>query len=221
MDVTSSPSTNLPTWLESLLTEKFFEACIVHEDAKKNEKNIFCIDCCGTICPHCIYLHNSHRLLQIRKYVYHNVIRVEDAEKLMDCAYVQAYVANKAKCVFLNPRPQTKPCRNSSSICISCDRSLQYPYVFCSISCKINQILRDKEMMSKYLHECKVLTLPEPGSEDGFMTPESVHEPVLLFGSTEIVRKKRSSKYEVPTAELMTETTVNRRKSMPCRSPIN
>lgn len=55
----------LPRWLTALLTEKFFNACIIHEDAKKNEKNIFCFDCSEGICPHCTSLHCSHRLLQV------------------------------------------------------------------------------------------------------------------------------------------------------------
>ncbi|KAK3033765.1 hypothetical protein RJ639_034207 [Escallonia herrerae] len=82
-------SLHLPRWLEALLAEKFFNACIIHEDEKKNEKNIFCLDCCESICPHCLTPHRSHRLLQIRRYVYHDVIRLGDAEKLMDCASVQ------------------------------------------------------------------------------------------------------------------------------------
>ncbi|KAL7203745.1 hypothetical protein ACSBR2_016909 [Camellia fascicularis] len=41
-------SSHLPRWLEALLGEKFFNACIIHEEAKKNEKNIFCLDCCDS-----------------------------------------------------------------------------------------------------------------------------------------------------------------------------
>ena len=55
----------LPRWLEALLREKFFNACVIHEYAKKNEKNIFCLDCCTSICPHCLSPHRSHRLLQV------------------------------------------------------------------------------------------------------------------------------------------------------------
>ncbi|KAI3829173.1 hypothetical protein L1987_03289 [Smallanthus sonchifolius] len=237
----SSSSQRLPAWLESLLSETFFNACMVHEDAKKNEKNIFCLDCCEAICHHCLDLHNSHRLLQIRRYVYHDVIRVGDAEKLMDCSYVQAYTTNSAKVVFLNPRPQTRACRNSSSNCISCERGLQDPYLFCSISCKINQIMRNNGMMSEYLHKCEVLTLPEPGSDDWFMTPDSVFEPsvdrltIACTATTEIVRRKRTSKFEIspaspeayiPAARVanipsVLETIGNRRKGMPRRSPFN
>ncbi|MBA0579110.1 hypothetical protein Gorai_021375, partial [Gossypium raimondii] len=88
-------SSHLPRWLQVLLTEKFFNACVIHEEAKKNEKNVYCLDCCISICPHCLSPHSSHRLLQIRRYVYHDVIRLDDATKLMDCASVQVIIHNK------------------------------------------------------------------------------------------------------------------------------
>lgn len=65
LQVESSSSTKLPPWLESLLSETYFIPCMIHEDAKKNEKNIFCLDCCEAICHHCLDLHTSHRLLQV------------------------------------------------------------------------------------------------------------------------------------------------------------
>uniref|UniRef100_A0A5B7AVE0 B box-type domain-containing protein n=1 Tax=Davidia involucrata TaxID=16924 RepID=A0A5B7AVE0_DAVIN len=210
-------SSHLPRWLEVLLGEKFFNACIIHEDAKKNEKNVYCLDCCESICPHCLSPHRSHRLLQIRRYVYHDVIRLSDAEKLMDCAFVQSYTTNSAKVVFLNQRPQTRPFRGSGNICITCVRGLQDPYLFCSLSCKIQHILRTEGRLSEYIHECEYLTLPEPGLDDGQMTPDSVLEPagslrtysgssgsgggaggvdcrtLACTATTEIVKKKRSS----------------------------
>ncbi|GJV01716.1 putative PLATZ transcription factor family protein [Tanacetum coccineum] len=228
----------LPTWLENLLKETFFNVCMIHENAKKNEKNIFCVDCCEAICHHCVVDHNSHRLLQIRRYVYHDVIRVDDVEKLLDSSLIQAYKNNKAKVMFLHSRLQTRPCRSSSN-CINCDRSLQEPHLFCSISCKINQIMKTNGLMSDYLRECKVLTLPEPGSEDGLLTPDSVLEPDMsgstgtcidhvstsCTATTEIVRKKRTTKYESPVAarkcHAPVEVAVNRRKSVPRRAPFH
>ncbi|CAL5340226.1 unnamed protein product [Camellia sinensis] len=236
-------SSNLPRWLESLLREKFFNACIIHEESKKNEKNIFCLDCCDSICPHCLSPHRSHRLLQIRRYVYHDVIRLGDAEKLMDCALVQSYTTNSAKVVFLNQRRQTRPCRGAGNICTTCDRGLQDPYIFCSLSCKLRHILRTESssLLSKYIFECEYLTLSEPGFDDGQMTPDSVLE---LAGSlrtssgssggaaggmgctatTEIVRKKRSG---VPMFRAACRPVsgisvglMNRRKGTPHRSPL-
>ncbi|KAJ0110665.1 hypothetical protein Patl1_00225 [Pistacia atlantica] len=158
-ELVSSP---LPRWFEVLLTEKFFNACIIHEEEKKNEKNIFCLDCCTSICPHCLSLHNSHRLLQIRRYVYHDVIRLDDAAKLVDCDYVQPYITNSAKVVFINQRPQTR-LRSSGNICNTCDRALQDSYLFCSLSCKINYLLSIQGGFSKFFFECKYLPLPESG----------------------------------------------------------
>ncbi|KAL7233565.1 hypothetical protein ACSBR1_017228 [Camellia fascicularis] len=210
-------SSHLPRWLEALLGEKFFNACIIHEEAKKNEKNIFCLDCCDSICPHCLSPHRSHRLLQIRRYVYHDVIRLGDAEKLMDCAFVQSYTTNSAKVVFLNERPQTRSCRGSGNICFTCERGLQDPYLFCSLSCKIQHILRTEGKLSSYIFECLYLTLPESGFDDGQMTPDTVLEQAGSLrtssgssgsggvagevgcrtmgctATTEIARKKRSS----------------------------
>ncbi|GAB4844339.1 hypothetical protein Ancab_037703 [Ancistrocladus abbreviatus] len=221
---TSTPALQkalIPRWLEVLLGEKFFSPCLIHELAKKNEKNTFCLDCCIGICPHCLSAHRSHRLLQIRRYVYNDVIRLDDAEKLIDCAAVQAYTANSAKVVFLNQRPQTRPFRGSGNTCNTCDRSLQDPFLFCSLSCKVVHLLRTEGGISNHLLECSYLPLPELGREiysafdNGLMTPDSVLEPAGSVGTssgssggstggvgcrtigctatTEIVRKKRSS----------------------------
>ncbi|GKV12877.1 hypothetical protein SLEP1_g23967 [Rubroshorea leprosula] len=234
----------LPQWLQVLLTEKFFNACIIHEEAKKNEKNIYCLDCCTSICPHCLSPHHSHRLLQIRRYVYHDVIRLDDAAKLMDCAFVQSYITNSAKVVFINQRPQTRQFRGSGNICSTCDRSLQDPYLFCSLSCKINYFLRTHGGLSQLIFDCKFLSLPEPGLDDGEMTPDSVLEAagstrtssdsdghdgdwcrtLACTATTEIVRKKRSSLKVCrsicsPVSEV-SANLINRRKKTPQRAPL-
>ncbi|VFQ83387.1 unnamed protein product [Cuscuta campestris] len=77
----------------------------------------------------------------VRRYVYQNVIRLEDLEKLIDCAYIQPYTINSAKVIFLNQRTQSKSCNNnktSASSCFTCDRILQDPFSFCSLSCKVD-----------------------------------------------------------------------------------
>ncbi|KAK4269777.1 hypothetical protein QN277_022890 [Acacia crassicarpa] len=209
-------SSHVPLWLQVLLTEKFYNACIIHEEAKKNEKNVYCLDCCTSLCPHCLPPHRSHRLLKIRRYVYHDVIRLDDAAKLIDCSFVQSYTTNSAKVVFLNQRPQTRNFRGSGNFCSTCDRNLQDPYQFCSLSCKIDYLLRTKNGLSGYLFECTYLPLPDSGFDNGgLMTPDSVLEPagsnrttssgsggyggvdcrasLLSTATTEIVRKKRSS----------------------------
>jgi hypothetical protein len=54
-----------PGWVGGLVEESFFVGCAAHEDRKKNEKNIFCLGCCASICPHCAPAHRHHLLLQV------------------------------------------------------------------------------------------------------------------------------------------------------------
>ncbi|XWS49774.1 hypothetical protein CRYUN_Cryun12cG0031600 [Craigia yunnanensis] len=174
---------SIPHWLGILLGEKFFDPCIVHESAKKNEKNIFCLNCCITICPHCLPVHRPHRRLQIRRYVYQDVIRLSDAQKLINCSLVQPYTTNSAKVVFLNERPMSRPFRGSGNFCIKCDRSLQDPFLFCSLSCKVNNLEIAKRGGKKLDQTSELLPLfCKTGTDVSFleleedlqMTPDSV-----------------------------------------------
>jgi hypothetical protein len=56
-----------PGWVAGLVAESFFVACPAHEAHKKNERNIFCLACCASICPHCAAAHRHHPLLQVRR----------------------------------------------------------------------------------------------------------------------------------------------------------
>ncbi|XP_072988341.1 protein RGF1 INDUCIBLE TRANSCRIPTION FACTOR 1-like [Typha latifolia] len=170
-------SSGMPNWLEAMLSEKFFNPCMIHEANKKNEKNIFCLDCCSSFCPQCLPPHRPHRLFQIRRYVYHDVVRVEDLEKLIDCSSVQSYTTNSAKVVFLNERSQSRPFRCSGNACRSCDRPLQDQYLFCSLSCKVKEVLVSEGGLEKELRECESLPLPSTCElDEGHLMPESVLE---------------------------------------------
>ncbi|KAK8612070.1 hypothetical protein V6N13_132103 [Hibiscus sabdariffa] len=160
----------------------------------------------------------------------------------MDCAFVQSYITNSAKVIFINQRPQTRQFRGSGNFCSTCDRSLQDPYLFCSLSCKVNYLLRTEDGVSKFLFECNFLPLPEAGSEDGLVTPDSVLEPsastktssgsgacgevsLNSTATTEIVRKKRSSLKACrptcpPTVSEVSGSLMNRRKKTPQRAPL-
>ncbi|KAM7263810.1 hypothetical protein ACFE04_001493 [Oxalis oulophora] len=148
-----------PAWLDALYTEKFFVGCCYHETLKKNEKNVCCLDCCASICPHCLPSHRNHRLLQVRRYVYHEVVRLEDLEKLIDCTNVQAYTINSAKVVFIKKRPQNRQFKGAANYCTSCDRSLQDPFIHCSLGCKVDFVLKHYKDLSPFLKKCKILTL--------------------------------------------------------------
>ncbi|MQL70012.1 hypothetical protein Taro_002315, partial [Colocasia esculenta] len=206
-----------PAWLEALDTQKFFVSCSTHEAAKKNEKNICCLDCCTSLCPHCLTSHRFHRLVQVRRYVYHDVVRLEDLEKLIDCSNVQPYTINSSKVVFIKKRPQSRQFKGSGNICTSCDRSLQEPYIHCSLGCKVDFVLRQKKDLSPYLRTCDSLSLnpdfavPHEGRDDDG-NDNTTHSTVVdndePMGSSDsenlssaapctadFVRKKRSGLY--------------------------
>ncbi|XP_031277462.1 uncharacterized protein LOC116135894 [Pistacia vera] len=200
-----------PAWLEALYAQKFFVGCSYHETAKKNEKNICCLDCCTSICPHCITSHRFHRLLQVRRYVYHEVVRLDDLQKLIDCSSVQAYTINSAKVVFIKKRPQNRQFKGAGNYCTSCDRSLQEPYIHCSLGCKVDFVLKHYKDLSPYLRTCSTLTLSpdflipqEMGEEETQSTIVDSEERMswssgsennmsVACNQSQIVRKKRSS----------------------------
>ncbi|XP_049935311.1 protein RGF1 INDUCIBLE TRANSCRIPTION FACTOR 1 [Nymphaea colorata] len=136
-EVNSRKRAHKPNWLEELLNVKFFKSCVAHRELRKNETNMFCTECVRRICHHCLPRHTLHDTLQVRKYVYQDVVRLRDIQKHLDCSQVQSYSINSSKAVFLNPRPQTKPPKPLGSECVTCGRSLQAPYRYCSIACKV------------------------------------------------------------------------------------
>jgi len=145
-----------PAWLDALLSLEFFVPCKRHSIAKKNERNIFCIDCQDAICQHCLGGHGGHKLVQVRRYVYHDVVRLNDISKLVDCSGVQTYIINGARVVFLNQRPQPKPSKALGNVCGHCDRALQEPHHYCCVACKVDSSLEAGQdvssMLPKFMH---------------------------------------------------------------------
>ncbi|XP_038876089.1 uncharacterized protein LOC120068405 [Benincasa hispida] len=225
---------SVPKWLEILLVEKFFTPCSLHKSCKKNDKTFFCLSCCSAICFSCFSSHPTHTFLQIRRYVYHEVIRLGDAEKLLNCSLVQPYTTNRAKVVFLKQRrAKRRGLRGGSgNLCITCLRSLQYPYLFCSLSCKMNQKVNDKiEIMKKqqrnydYLPTRSTTENQTPTSVLELDFPSAVSETAAAI---KLVKKNRSCVKSLaavlcrprcfPISDI--GTAVNRRKGVPQRSPL-
>ncbi|KAF6168584.1 hypothetical protein GIB67_005196 [Kingdonia uniflora] len=127
-------------WLKGLLSAKFYKPCKDHSGLKKNEGNMFCIDCNRCVCHNCLTcssLHSGHKSFPIRRYVYHNVVRVPDILKHLDCSDVQAYKSNNSKVIFLKAREYSNtPKPDTGASCVVCNRVLTRPYRYCSITCK-------------------------------------------------------------------------------------
>ncbi|NP_001358514.1 hypothetical protein Zm00014a_010061 [Zea mays] len=145
-------SVPVPDWLEALLATRFFLACAAHPASPRNECNMFCLDCTGAppppppaFCYYCrAHRHSSHRVIQIRRSSYHDVVRVSEVEDVLDISGVQTYVINSARVLFLNERPQPRgagaaagKAAASPYNCEICGRALLDPFRFCSLGCKL------------------------------------------------------------------------------------
>ncbi|XP_060178446.1 protein RGF1 INDUCIBLE TRANSCRIPTION FACTOR 1-like [Lycium barbarum] len=222
----------IPKWLEVLLAEKFFNSCLVHEFDRKNEENVFCLDCCLSLCIHCLPSHQNHKLLQIRRYVYQDVLCFKDANKLLDCSFVQSYTTNSAKVVFINQRPLPSQFKGSNYTCILCHRSLQRPNMFCSISCKVqhmfscsnvNFVIKYQKLMSKCESSMNLM--------DGQKTPSSIRTSSgSISTSVDAINCQSMAIVPVKTKDTFLNVSTcssksngscsHRRKGMPQRSPL-
>ncbi|XP_014495449.1 uncharacterized protein LOC106757322 isoform X1 [Vigna radiata var. radiata] len=135
----------VPPWLEQLLHTPFFNVCRIHADAARSECNMFCLDCNGeAFCFYCrSSRHKDHRVIQIRRSSYHDVVRVAEIQRVLDISGVQTYVINSARVLFLNVRPQPKSGKGVAHICEICGRSLLDPFRFCSLGCKLEGIKKN------------------------------------------------------------------------------
>lgn len=209
-----------PAWLEAIFAENFFVSCSIHESAKKNEKNICCLDCCSSICPHCVMSHRLHRLLQIRRYVYHDVVRLDDLEKLIDCSDVQAYTINRAKVIFIKKRPQNRPFKGAGNYCKSCDRCLQGSFSYCSLGCKVEHLLNQYNDLSPFLRKCKVLQLgpdffiPQDSGDDDDMTNETPHSHLTIVDCNEQLCSPSGSSGSENTSFRCTEFTKKKKSEL-------
>ncbi|KAF4368480.1 hypothetical protein F8388_018604 [Cannabis sativa] len=205
-------------WLNTLLRLKFFDTCVHHEEYRKNEKNLFCIDCNIGFCRHCVTSHCLHRRLQICKYVYHNVVRLQDIQKHLDCSKIQTYKINGEKAVHLNPRPQSKDAKPSTKSlcagsCEACNRYIQDPpNRFCSISCKITIVpLKPKESSNFITYE------------DLSCKEKSINSETMLSEIESSLSLAESSEEIQPcwvNSSLKPRKLLHKRKGIPFRAPL-
>ncbi|KAI8471128.1 MAG: hypothetical protein J3K34DRAFT_468469 [Monoraphidium minutum] len=144
---------SLDLWLRSLITTSqagsFFNPCPVHKDFRKSEATLFCVDCdanpvCRALCQHCVPSHAGHRTIQVRRYVYCDVVRASDISPFVDISSVQTYTINQAKVVFLNHRPHAKLLPpGAPDACAVCCRALREGCAYCSLDCKVTALVRE------------------------------------------------------------------------------
>ncbi|KAK4375179.1 hypothetical protein RND71_005856 [Anisodus tanguticus] len=201
-----------PPWLKPLLRERFFVQCKLHADSHKSECNMYCLDCINApLCSLCLAHHKGHRVIQIRRSSYHDVIRVNEIQKYFDISSVQTYIINSAKVVFLNERPQPRPGKGVTNTCEVCERSLLDSFKFCSLGCKIvgtsnNFVKKPKNSPGK-----KRSPAPATATES---------EESYSSSSSHCRRNKiRSFTPSTPPPTSANYKTAKRRKGIPHRAP--
>ncbi|XP_022776572.1 uncharacterized protein LOC111318154 [Durio zibethinus] len=208
-------------WLSTLLESDFFGPCSDHQDLRKNEKNVFCIDCSHEFCRHCM-AHSQHRSLQICKYVYQDVVRLQEMQKHLDCTKIQTYKINGEKAVHLNPRPQAKDAKPSTksktgAACDACRRYLQDPpNRFCSIACKVSAVdVKPKDQSEKM--ELPIQEIPDLSWKDNQNSETSSGEKQSSLSSTDVSEEIKT----LGSASLKPRKRVNKRKGIPRRAPLS
>ncbi|CAL4956345.1 unnamed protein product [Urochloa decumbens] len=199
----------VPPWLELLLATPFFLNCRSHLLSSRSECNLFCVECEAPPAAFCYYCrsdhHSTHRVIQIRRSSYHDVVKVSDLEGILDISDVQTYVINSARVVFLNERPQLRISGPSSYNCETCNRALLNEFRFCFLGCNLRGIKKDMNMTSDAAN----------GSEDKV-------EDVVVGSSSDSNTKSgeeicNDNNEEEPPAKRVAR---HRRKGIPRRAPF-
>ncbi|PIA58561.1 hypothetical protein AQUCO_00500468v1 [Aquilegia coerulea] len=198
-----------PPWLCPLLKTPFFVQCKFHADSHKSECNMYCLDCMnGALCSLCLAYHKDHRAIQIRRSSYHDVIRVNEIQKVLDITGVQTYIINSARVVFLNERPQPRPGKGVTNTCEVCERSLLDSFRFCSLGCKIVGTSKNPKKMKRSMGS---------DSEESYGHSSSSHGNIEKHNHNLLLQSFTPS---TPPPTAVNYRTAKRRKGIPHRSPM-
>eukprot|EP00177_Eucheuma_denticulatum_P004624 GFKZ01008413.1.p1 GENE.GFKZ01008413.1~~GFKZ01008413.1.p1 ORF type:complete len:322 (-),score=43.88 GFKZ01008413.1:620-1525(-) len=128
-------------WLSTLLSTKFYGPCPHHPSLRKNDLNLFCTTHARKICQYCHQSSHSApncTILHVSRYMYHDVLLAKEAAMFLDISDVQSYLNNGNRVVYIDRRAQAKSkLAPHAKACVVCSRTLQEPYRFCSVFCRL------------------------------------------------------------------------------------
>mmetsp|Transcript_3625 Transcript_3625/g.9096 ORF Transcript_3625/g.9096 Transcript_3625/m.9096 type:complete len:290 (+) Transcript_3625:314-1183(+) len=173
-DASRSSRFDLPDpckWLPALISStNFFQSCLAcqsgkkassYQEASRRVVNFICLDCADPdgLCHACLHEHEGHRVMQIRRSSYHDVVRVNEMSKLLNTEGIQTYVINSSRVVFLKERPQSRSQKalgtpatlagtggGGADGCLWCRRNLHDGMLYCSLACKANHCTGGEEI---------------------------------------------------------------------------
>lgn len=214
-----------PRWLDTLLRQTYFNVCEHHHSERKNECNSFCLDCASKgLCQHCLHDHHGHRTLQIRRYVYHDVVQVQDMDPLFSCDGIQFYHINNAAVIFLNQRPKLRPVHNPANVCENCRRGLQDNNSYCSLACKVKvHSLKKAKTNSAGLSPAHCSSVAEDYDDIAPRTPDTYHRKTSLCSNSASLDTTSTSDEDLsgPDCHLYHSFRIKRRKQeLATRSPV-
>jgi hypothetical protein len=133
------------------------------------QHTFLCMDCADTrgLCSLCHRDHVSCRTLQIRRYVYRDVVKVADIQPYYDTSGIQSYTVNHSQAIFLSSKDKAPVGPyyrvDSSACCETCKRGLRSGCTFCSLACKV----RVCSLCSWRIFRSSKLLCPQPGAYCG------------------------------------------------------
>ncbi|KAG2652848.1 protein RGF1 INDUCIBLE TRANSCRIPTION FACTOR 1-like [Panicum virgatum] len=181
-------------WLRGLLSEEFFDACAAHPGERKNDKNLFCVDCAAALCRRCLPHEPAHDVLQIWKYASCFVVRVDDL-RLFDCAGIQSHAVSDHEVVFLNERTARKRSASAENPCAACARPLTSGHDYCSLFCKVKHLGESEHRLRRALRVRRQVEAAAPEPHGGKLMPSPASDAAPSCGGS---LRKRSRKQPEP-----------------------
>ena len=137
-----------PVWVEAILGPTFFTPCVVHAGMNKNDCNFFCLTCTPAtgraMCKFCLPGHAvccTADRIQVRHYMYQDVVHVEDVVHRHNIEGVQSYCINQRRAMLLHkkaPPPTAGTTPSFENRCRGCAVPLNPAFRYCCLKCKID-----------------------------------------------------------------------------------